>query len=537
MSMFEQDLDRNAANFVPLSPVSFLARAARIYPERTAVIHGERRFTYAQFLERARRLASALAKAGVGKGDTVAIMAPNTPQMLEAHYAVPMLGAVLCSINIRLDATAIGFILRHSETKVVLTDTEFAPVMTPAIQGVSALVVDIDDLGGGQRIGSVEYETFIAGGDPEHPVRLPDDEWQAVALNYTSGTTGNPKGVVAHHRGAYLNAAANALTFGLSPESVYLWTLPMFHCNGWTYTWAVTLACGKHVCLRRVEPALIFAAIAEYGVTHMCGAPVVLSMLIHAPAEVKRGFPQRVKIATGGAAPPSTVIAQMEAMGFAVTHLYGLTETYGPSTVCLSQPGLDDLPIEQKAAFMARQGVNTPMIEEAAVMNPATMQRVPTDGASMGELMLRGNTVMKGYLKNPVASTEAFAGGWFHTGDLAVMHPDGYVEIKDRAKDIIISGGENISSLEVEEVLYKHPAIMEAAVVARPDEKWGETPQAFVTVKPGAHVDEAAVIAWCRRYLAHYKCPRYVAFGPLPKTSTGKIQKFELREKARAMVS
>ncbi|HET6608708.1 MAG TPA: AMP-binding protein, partial [Rhodopila sp.] len=316
-----------------------------------------------------------------------------------------------------------------------------------------------------------------------------------------------------------------------------LWTLPMFHCNGWTYTWAVTLACGTHVCLRRVEPALIFAAIAEHGVTHMCGAPVVLSMLIHAPAEAKRAFTQHVKIATGGAAPPSTVIAQMEAMGFAVTHLYGLTETYGPSTVCLSQPGLDDLPIEQKAAFMARQGVNTPMIEEAAVMSPATMQRVPADGASMGELMLRGNTVMKGYLKNPDASNEAFAGGWFHTGDLAVMHPDGYVEIKDRAKDIIISGGENISSLEVEEILYKHPAVMEAAVVARPDEKWGETPQAFVTLKPGAQADEAAVIAWCRQHLAHYKCPRYVAFGALPKTSTGKIQKFELREKARAMVS
>ncbi len=538
MSIYDENLDRTPANYVPLSPVSFLTRAARIYPERTAIIHGERRFTYAQFLERSRRLASALARAGVGKGDTVAIMAPNTPQMLDAHYAVPMLGAVLCSINIRLDAAAIGFILRHSEAKVLLTDTEFASVMRSAVAGLPILVVDIDDAPEGQsvggRVGTIEYEAYLASGDPDHPVRLPDDEWQAIALNYTSGTTGNPKGVVAHHRGAYLNACANALTFQLSPQSVYLWTLPMFHCNGWTYTWAVTLAGGTHVCLRRVEPALIFDAIADYGVTHMCGAPVVLSMLIHAPDAVRRGFSQTVKIATGGAAPPSTVITQMEAMGFAVTHLYGLTETYGPSTVCLWQPGLDDLPIDQKAAFMARQGVITPMIEEAAVMNPATMRAMPQDGTAMGELMLRGNTVMKGYLKNPSATGEAFAGGWFHTGDLAVMHPDGYVEIKDRAKDIIISGGENISSLEVEEVLYKHPAVMEAAVVARPDEKWGETPQAFVTLKPDADpVTPQAIIAWCRQHLAHYKCPRHVTFGPLPKTSTGKIQKFDLREQAR----
>jgi fatty-acyl-CoA synthase len=534
MSIFEQHLDRGPANHVPLSPVSFLTRSARIYPNRIAVIHGERRFTYAQFLERARRLASALARAGVGQGDTVAIMAPNTPQMLEAHYAVPMLGAVLCSINMRLDAPAIDFILRHSETKVVLTDTEFAATMATAIVGHSILVVDIDDAGG-DRIGSIEYEIFLNGGDPSHPVLLPDDEWQAIALNYTSGTTGNPKGVVAHHRGAYLNACANALTFELSPKSVYLWTLPMFHCNGWTYTWAVTLAGGTHVCLRRVEPGLIFAAIAEHGVSHMCGAPVVLSMLIHAPLAARQSFPQIVKVATGGAAPPSTVITQMEAMGFAVTHLYGLTESYGPSTVCLWQPGLDDLPIDEKSAFMARQGVNTPMLEEAAVLNPSTMQPMPADGASMGELMLRGNTIMKGYLKNPAATDDAFAGGWFHTGDLAVTHPDGYVEIKDRAKDIIISGGENISSLEVEEILYKHPAVMEAAVVARPDDKWGETPQAFVTLKPDAGpVTDAEIIAWCRQHLAHYKCPRFVTFGPLPKTSTGKVRKFDLREQAKA---
>jgi len=539
MSIFEQNLDRTAANHVPLTPVSFLTRSARIYPNRVAVVHGARRMTYAQFLERARRLASALAQAGVGKGDTVSIMAPNTPEMLEAHYAVPMLGAVLCPINIRLDAAAVAFILRHSETRVVLTDTEFAAVMRPAVAqaGTEPLVVDIDDpeaAAGDAPCGTVDYETFIAGGDPSHPVRLPDDEWQAIALNYTSGTTGNPKGVVAHHRGAYLNACANALTFGLSPQSVYLWTLPMFHCNGWTYTWAVTLAGGTHVCLRRVDPALIFASIAAEQVTHMCGAPVVLTMLIHAPAEARRAFPQTVKIATGGAAPSSTVIAQMEEMGFSVTHLYGLTESYGPSTVCLWQPGLDELPIERKSAFMARQGVSTPMMEEVAVLNPATLEPMPADGATMGELMLRGNTVMKGYLKNPTATEEAFAGGWFHTGDLAVMHPDGYVEIKDRAKDVIISGGENISSLEVEEVLYKHPAVMEAAVVARPDAKWGETPQAFVTLKPSAEgVTEVAIIGWCRQHLAHYKCPRFVSFGPLPKTSTGKIQKFDLRERAR----
>ncbi len=519
MSIYEQNLDRNPANYVPLSPVSFLMRAARIYGSRIAVIYAERRYTYAQFFDRARRLASALANAGIGKGDTVAIMAPNIPEMLEAHYAVPMLGAVLCSINIRLDAAAVGFILQHSEAKIVLVDGEFAPLMPAA----GPRVIDIDG----------DYEAFIAGGDPQFPVRLPDDEWQAIALNYTSGTTGNPKGVVLHHRGAYLNAVGNALTFGLSPRSVYLWTLPMFHCNGWTYTWAVTLAGGTHVCLRRVEPAPIFAAIAEHGVTHMCAAPVVLSMLIHAPEQTRRTFPQTVQIATGGAAPPSTVIARMEALGFAVTHLYGLTESYGPSTVCMWQPELDDMAIEAKAAFMARQGVNTPTLQDATVLDPATMAPVPADGATMGELMLRGNTVMKGYLKNPAASDEVFAGGWFHTGDLAVMHPDGYVEIKDRAKDIIISGGENISSLEVEEVLYKHPDVMEAAVVARLDEKWGETPQAFITLKPGAgSVTEADIIAWCRAHLAHFKCPRFVTFGPLPKTSTGKIQKFELRSVA-----
>jgi fatty-acyl-CoA synthase len=537
MSIFEHDLDRTPANFVPLSPVSFLVRTARVYPNRVAVVHGDRRITYAEFLERARRLASALAGLGVGKGDTVAVIAPNIPALLEAHYAVPMLGAVLCPINTRLDAAAIAFILRHGEAKALLADRELGPVVARALATFPAHppVIEIDDAaaGGAERVADIEYETFLASGDPAHPVRLPDDEWQAISLNYTSGTTGDPKGVVLHHRGAYLNAAANALAFELSPRSVYLWTLPMFHCNGWTYTWAVTLAGGTHVCLRRVEPAAIFTAIAEHGVTHMCAAPVVLTMLIHAPETAKRQFAQTVQVATGGAAPPSAVIAGMEAMGFAVTHLYGLTESYGPAAICQWQPGLDELPAERKAAFMARQGVGHPLLEEAGVLDPETLARVPADGTTMGELMLRSNTIMMGYLKNPSATAQAFAGGWFRTGDLGVMYPDNYVEIKDRAKDIIISGGENISSLEIEEVLYRHPEIMEAAVVAHSDEYWGETPHAFVTLKPGARETGAAdVIAWCRAHLAHFKCPRHVTFGPLPKTSTGKIQKFELRRRA-----
>jgi len=535
VSIYELNLDRNPANYVPLSPVSFLMRAARVYGPRVAVIHGERRYSYAQFLERVRRLASALAQEGVATGDTVAIMAPNIPEMLEAHYAVPMLGAVLCSINTRLDARAVTFILEHSEAKVVLVDREFSLVTVRALAqiGRKLPVVEINDAlaPSGQPSGSFEYEAFIAAGDEEFPVRLPDDEWRAIALNYTSGTTGNPKGVVLHHRGAYLNACGNAITFGLSPRSVYLWTLPMSHCNGWTYTWAVTLTGGTHVCLRRVEPAPIFDAIVDHGVTHLCAAPVVLNMLIHAPDEVRRAFTQTVQIATGGAAPPSTVIARMEAMGFAVTHLYGLTESYGPSTVCMWQPGLDGMPLEEKSAFMARQGVNTPTLEDAAVLDPTTMAPVPADGVTMGELMLRGNTVMKGYLKNPSANADVFRDGWFRTGDLAVLHPDRYVEIKDRAKDIIISGGENISSLEVEEVLYKHPDVMEAAVVAQADDKWGETPHAFVTLKPDVQgTTEEDIIAWCRMHLAHFKCPRFVTFGGLPKTSTGKIQKFELRQ-------
>ncbi len=529
-------LPKLPANHVPLSPVSFLKRAAQIYANRVAVIHGRRRFTYGEMGRRCRRLASALVRAGVQPGDTVAILAPNTPEMLEAHYGVPMAGGVLCTVNIRLDAPAVAFILRHSGAKVFLVDREWADIATAALAEIPEppLVIGINDpeAMGGTDIGTQDYEAFLTTGDEAAPTYTPRDEWEAISLSYTSGTTGDPKGVVAHHRGAYLNACANALAFELSPRSVYLWTLPMFHCNGWTYTWAVTLQGGTHVCLRRVESAAIFAAIADHGVTHMCAAPVVLTMLIHAPEDQRRAFDQQVKIATGGAAPPSTVIARMEAMGFAVTHLYGLTECYGPATICLWQPGLDEMPLAEKSAFMARQGVNHPLLEDATVLDPGTMQPVPNDGETIGEIMLRGNTVMKGYLRNPKATDAAFAGGWFHTGDLGVTHPDGYIEVKDRAKDIVISGGENISSLEVEEVLYAHPAIMEAAVVAEPDEKWGEVPHAFVTPAPGVTPPtEAEVIAWCRGRMAHFKAPKRVTFGPLPKTSTGKIQKFELRQR------
>ncbi|HEX3501426.1 MAG TPA: acyl-CoA synthetase [Stellaceae bacterium] len=532
-------LRRRAANHAPLSPLSFLARAAAIFPDKIAVIHGARQICYAEFYARCRRLADALRQRGIGVGDVVAVMAPNTPAMLEAHYGVAMAGGVLNALNYRLDARSIAFILDHGGAKIVLIDREFSGVMGAALLLTAArpLVVDIEDpaYDGGTPIGETEYEAFLATGDPEASWSLPDDEWRAIALGYTSGTTGNPKGVVVHHRGAFLNAMGNAIAFGLSAESVYLWTLPMFHCNGWTYTWAVTAVCGTHVCLRRVEPATIFAAIAAHRVTHLCGAPIVLTMLIHAPETAKQHFAHTVEVATGGAAPPSAVIAGMERMGFRVTHLYGLTECYGPATLCAWQAGWDALPLDERAGFMARQGVRYPTLEGARIVGAATMTDVPADGATLGELVLRGNTVMKGYLKNPAASQEAFAGGWFHTGDLGVMHKDGYIEIKDRAKDIIISGGENISSLEVEEVLYRHPAVMEAAVVARPDEKWGETPCAFVTLKPGGTASAAEITEWCRANLAHFKVPKTIVFGALPKTSTGKIQKFALRDQAREL--
>jgi fatty-acyl-CoA synthase len=535
--IFDRDLDRNTANSTPLTPVSFLSWAAHVYPEKTAVIHGERTYTYAEFQARCRRLAGALARRGIGRGDTVAVMAPNVPAMLEAHYGVPMAGAVLNALNYRLDARTIAFILEHGEAKLLITDREFSPTIEQALVllGRRLPVIDIDDplYEGGRLLGEKDYEAFLAEGDPAFAGRPPEEEWQAICLLYTSGTTGDPKGVVYHHRGAYLNALGNALTFGLSPRTVYLWTLPMFHCSGWTYTWAVTAVGGTHVCLRRVDPALIFPAIARHRVTHMCGAPVVMTMLIHAPAELKAPFAHTVEMATGGAAPPSTVIAAMEQMGFRVTHLYGLTETYGPASFCAWQDDWDGRPLAERASLMARQGVSYATAEGLMVADPATLVPVPRDGATMGEVMLRGNTVMKGYLKNPRATGAAFAGGWFHTGDLAVWHPDGYIEIKDRSKDIIISGGENISSLEIEEALYKHPAIMEAAVVARPDSHWGETPCAFVTLKPGATATAEDIVSFLRDTIARFKVPRHVVFGPLPKTSTGKIQKFVLRERAK----
>ncbi|MDJ0971676.1 MAG: acyl-CoA synthetase [Kiloniellales bacterium] len=538
-SIFDQNLDRNPANSAALTPLSFLRRAAAVYPDKLAVVHGASRFTYRQMEERCRRLAGALAARGVGKGDTVAVLAPNIPPLLEAHYGVPMTGGVLNALNTRLDAGTIAFILEHGGAKVLIADREFSEVVEVALAQLETkpLVIDIDDPEGegGSLRGEIDYETFLAGADPDFAPVLPADEWDAICLNYTSGTTGNPKGVVYHHRGAYLNAVGNLIAFGLTPQAVYLWTLPMFHCNGWCYTWAVTAAAGTHVCLRRVDPALIYPLIRDEGVSHMCGAPIILNMLIHAPDEVKLAFEQTVEIVTGGAAPPSAVIEAMEAQGFRVIHMYGLTECYGPATLCAWQEDWDGLDLQARSAKMARQGVSLLTLEHATVRDPESLAPLPADGETLGEIMLRGNTVMKGYLKNPAATEAAFRGGWFHTGDLAVLHPDGYIEVKDRAKDVIISGGENISSLEIEETLYRHPKVLEAAVVARPDETWGETPCAFVTLKDGQDAEVDEIIAFCKDNMARYKAPKTVVFGPLPKTSTGKIQKFVLRDKAKSL--
>ncbi len=534
---FEHELAPNQANHVPLSPLSFLKRAAQVYPERDAVVYGGRRYSYRQLHQRSRALASALERVGVQPGERVAILAPNIPEMLEAHYGVPGAGAVLVCINIRLEARSIAFILRHCAAKVLICDREFGALAHQALAMLESppLLVGIDDAQTEDAglAHDLDYEAFLAQGDPGRPLSAPQNEWQSIAINYTSGTTGDPKGVVLHHRGAYLNACAGALVFQFGPRSVYLWTLPMFHCNGWSHTWAVTLSGGTHVCLRKVQPEAIHGAIAEHAVTHLSAAPVVMSMLIHAGhADLPPG---PVSVITGGAAPPSAVIAAMEARGFSITHAYGMTESYGPSTLCLWQPGVDELPLEARARFMSRQGVAHPMLEEATVLDTDTGRPVPADGITLGELVVRGNTVMKGYLDNPQATRSALANGWLHTGDLAVLHPDGYVEIKDRAKDIIISGGENISSLEIEEVLYQHPEVVEAAVVARPDSRWGETPQAFVTLRADAQASVTAddLIRWCRERLAHFKAPRHVSLVELPKTATGKIQKFVLREWAR----
>jgi fatty-acyl-CoA synthase len=537
-SSFERDLDRNPANYTPLSPLSLIARTAYTYPRHLAVVHGDRRYTWAETYARSRRLASALAKAGIGVGDTVALMASNTPEMVEAHFGVPMTGGVLNTLNTRLDAEAIAFMLEHGEAKVLITDTEFSPTVEKALAQLASKprVIDIVDALGppGKRLGSADYESFIADGDPEFAWQHPADEWNAISLNYTSGTTGNPKGVVYHHRGAYLNALSNIIDWGMPRHAAYLWTLPMFHCNGWCFVWTMAANAGVNVCLRKVEAKAIFDAIRAHKVTHYCGAPIVHLALINAPSEMRTGIDWVVHCLVAGAAPPAAVIEGMERMGFDITHVYGLTETYGPAAVCAKHDAWNAVPIGARTERNGRQGVRYTVEEGMTVMDPETMAEVPWDGETMGEIMFRGNITMKGYLKNPAATLEAFGGGWFHSGDLAVMQADGYVKIKDRSKDIIISGGENISSLEVEDALYRHPSVLAAAVVAQPDEKWGETPCAFVELKAGAVTSADEIIAHCREHLARFKAPKRVVFGELPKTSTGKIQKFLLRARAKS---
>ena len=537
---YDRDLHANPANSVPLTPLSFLRRAAAVFPDRTAVIHGTRRYGWAEAEARCRRLAGALAGRGIGRGDTVAVLAANTPELFEAHFGVPMAGAVLNALNTRLDAATIAFILDHGEAKALIADREFSPTVKDALAHLDRkiLVIDIDDplAEGGALLGEMDYEAFLAEGSPDFAWAMPEDEWQAISLNYTSGTTGNPKGVVYHHRGAYLLALGNILTWSMPAHPVYLWTLPMFHCNGWCFPWSIAAVAGTHVCLRKVEAAAIYDAIAAHGVTHFCGAPIVLGLIINAKPEDRRPFDRTVEIMTAAAPPPAPILEAIERLGFHVTHVYGLTEVYGPAVVCAWHEDWDSEDPATRARLKSRQGVAYPVLEGLMVADPETLEPVPADGATMGEVFMRGNIVMKGYLKNPKATEAAFAGGWFHTGDLGVTHPDGYIELKDRSKDIIISGGENISTIEVEGVLYKHPAVLEAAVVARPDETWGETPCAFVTLKDGAGAVEAEeIIAFCRDNMAHFKAPKTVVFGPLPKTSTGKIQKFVLRERTAAL--
>ncbi|HEU0230924.1 MAG TPA: acyl-CoA synthetase [Burkholderiaceae bacterium] len=542
-SIFDQDLPPTAANFAPLTPLLYLERAAEVYPQRLAVVHGlgdtAIRRDWADVYRRCRQLASALAGQGIGRGDTVAVMLPNIPAMVEAHFGIPMCGAVLNTLNTRLDAATLAFMLDHGEARAVLVDREFSPVMREALalrqRTEPVLLIDVDDPlydGPGEAIGTLGYEALLDQGDPDYAWLMPVSEWDAISLNYTSGTTGNPKGVVYHHRGAALNAVSNILEWDMPKHAIYLWTLPMFHCNGWCFPWTVAARAGVNVCLRRVDVAAMVDRMVEHGVTHYCGAPIVHSMLVNAPQALRDRIPSGISAMVAGAAPPASMIEGMESLGIDLTHVYGLTEVYGPATVCAKHADWDLLNIGERARLNARQGVRYHLERSATVLNPATMQPVPADGQTMGEIMFQGNICMKGYLKNPQATQEAFAGGWFHSGDLAVVDPDGYIKIKDRSKDIIISGGENISSIEVEDVLYRHPAVLAAAVVARPDDRWGETPCAFVELKADASVSAEDIIAHCKAHLAGFKMPRRVVFGELPKTSTGKIQKFELRQRA-----